>query len=50
MAALVVLPRLQFALGAPWEARALGVLVAGVMFARHWGDWDRVYASNEGSG
>ena len=50
MAALVALPTLQFALGAPWGARALGVLVAGVMFARHVGEWDRVYGSDGRSG
>ncbi|UCC62949.1 MAG: glycerol-3-phosphate acyltransferase [Anaerolineae bacterium] len=43
LATLVTLPTLQLALGAPWEARALGVLIAVVMFLRYAGDWGRVY-------
>jgi len=43
LATLVALPVLQWALGAAWQARALGVLVAGVMFLRYAGDWGRVY-------
>ena len=43
MATLVTLPLLQIGLGAPWEARALGVLVAAVMFARFTLDWSRVH-------
>ncbi len=43
LATLAALPTLQWALGAAWEARALGVLVAGVMFLRYAGDWNRVY-------
>jgi hypothetical protein len=46
MAMLVALPVLQLALDAPWTARALGILVAGVMFVRFAGDWGRVYPSN----
>jgi glycerol-3-phosphate acyltransferase PlsY len=45
LAALVALPVLQTALGLPWRARALGVLVAAVMFWRYWGDWGRVYGA-----
>ena len=45
MATLVVLPPLQLGLGAPWTARALGVLVAAVMFTRYARDWSRVYPS-----
>lgn len=45
MATLAALPPLQLALGAPWEARAMGVLIAGVMFVRHAGDWGRVYSA-----
>ncbi len=43
LATLVALPALQVALGAPWVARALGVLAVGVMFLRYAGDWGRVY-------
>ncbi len=43
LATLVALPGVQLALGAPWQARALGVLVAGVMFVRYAGDWGRTY-------
>jgi glycerol-3-phosphate acyltransferase PlsY len=49
LATLVALPPLQLALGAPWTARALGVLVAGVMFLRYVGDWGRVYPSDRHS-
>lgn len=45
MATLVTLPALQLALGAPWTARALGILVSGVMFLRFAEDWNRVYPS-----
>jgi glycerol-3-phosphate acyltransferase PlsY len=45
MATLVMLPPLQLGLGAPWTARALGVLVAAVMFVRFAQDWNRVYPS-----
>jgi glycerol-3-phosphate acyltransferase PlsY len=45
MATMAALPILQFALDAPWTARALSVLVAGVMFLRYAEDWGRVYPS-----
>lgn len=47
LATLVALPALQLALGAPWTARALGILLAGVMFVRYAGDWGRVYPPAE---
>lgn len=47
LATLVALPILQLAVGAPWTARALGVLVAGLMFLRFAGNWSRVYPSEE---
>jgi hypothetical protein len=43
MAAMVLFPTLQAVLDLSWEARALGVLVAGVMFLRYAEDWGRVY-------
>jgi glycerol-3-phosphate acyltransferase PlsY len=49
LATLVALPPLQLALGAPWSVRALGALVAGVMFLRYVGDWGRVYSSDRHS-
>jgi glycerol-3-phosphate acyltransferase PlsY len=50
MATMVALPTLQALWGVPWEGRALGVLVGGVMFVRYGGDWGRVYPAGEGSG
>jgi glycerol-3-phosphate acyltransferase PlsY len=47
MATMAALPALQLVLGAPWEARALGVLAAGVVFVRYAGDWGRVYPASK---
>jgi len=45
LATMVLVPVVQTLWGVPWEGRALGVLVAGVMFVRYGGDWGRVYSS-----
>jgi len=42
---MALVPVVQTLWSVPWEGRALGVLVAGVMFVRYGGGWGRVYSS-----